>query len=549
MMNIKSPFVLLALLCGLSYPLQAANIVINNLDDPNEGFNDPTPVAPVGDNPKTTLGEQRLYAFQKAAEHWAGKLNSPVTIVIEAKMDPQECDAKSGTLGATGTSYIFYNFQNAPLKDTWYHSALAGSLAGQKLNAELPDIRATFNSDMDNNDNCLQGVSWYYGVDGNVPKPNIDFFGVVLHEIAHGIGFSTFVDASTGQEQQDNSGVAYPDIFETFLEDHSLSQVWSDMTAEQRRTSALNTNNLHWIGKNVIAASSLLKAGTDGDHVRMYAPSEFEPGSSVSHWDTSLYPNELMEPDDTGDEQNIVTDYLLRDLGWDITIGETEPDVPPPNVYCNDTRIDIPDDRPNGLTSSIQINDTGTVSNIAVSLNVEHTFVDDLLVILESSAGTAVTLLDGRERTTECGASNIDAVLWDGASEAANTQCNPEPAAAIEGMVSPFEPLNILNGQSLNGEWRLKVSDLASLDTGSLVRWCLLPESQGVCDGSQVTLNQTSVLQGESLVCNAGVFNGSDIQVKTDGELKINYSSKVNFSSLKVENGGRLHIRYQAPPQ
>src|SRR3712207_8922917 len=33
----------------------------------------------------------------------------------------------------------------------------------------------------------------------------------------------------------------------------------------------------------------------------MYAPSPVEGGSSVSHWDVSLYANQLMEPDVSGD--------------------------------------------------------------------------------------------------------------------------------------------------------------------------------------------------------------------------------------------------------
>src|SRR5687767_11531911 len=51
---------------------------------PPEGFNDPTVVAPVGGNPGTTLGEQRLLAFQHAANIWAQTLDSGVEIRIEA---------------------------------------------------------------------------------------------------------------------------------------------------------------------------------------------------------------------------------------------------------------------------------------------------------------------------------------------------------------------------------------------------------------------------------------------------------------------------------
>ena len=45
-----------------------ATIVIVNADAPDAGFNDPTPVAPVGGNCGTTLGAQRLIVFRTTAE-------------------------------------------------------------------------------------------------------------------------------------------------------------------------------------------------------------------------------------------------------------------------------------------------------------------------------------------------------------------------------------------------------------------------------------------------------------------------------------------------
>ena len=70
-----------ALLAALAVsPAGAATIIVNNINAPGEGFNDPTVVAPVPGNPETTLGAQRLAAFQAAADEWAAKLVSPVTI-------------------------------------------------------------------------------------------------------------------------------------------------------------------------------------------------------------------------------------------------------------------------------------------------------------------------------------------------------------------------------------------------------------------------------------------------------------------------------------
>ena len=83
-------FALLALLVTVAAlpALADATIVIVNLDGPGEGFYDPTPAAPVGGNPGTTLGQQRLNAFAHAANIWAQTLDSNVTIYVNAAFNP-----------------------------------------------------------------------------------------------------------------------------------------------------------------------------------------------------------------------------------------------------------------------------------------------------------------------------------------------------------------------------------------------------------------------------------------------------------------------------
>jgi hypothetical protein len=65
------------------------------------------------------------------------------------------------------------------------------------------------------------------------------------------------------------------------------------------------------------------RAGADGaDHVLMYTPNPLQSGSSVSHWDTSAFPNLLMEPAiNNGLTQSVeppqdLTLELLKDTGW-----------------------------------------------------------------------------------------------------------------------------------------------------------------------------------------------------------------------------------------
>src|SRR5881628_1230186 len=132
-MKITGKLLSLLLLAGLLLAVNApafgaANIVIVNVNAPGVGFNDPTPVAPVGGNPGTTVGQQALNVFQYAANVWGSILDSPVTIYIQASFVPLACTPTAGTLGSAGPIQVFGGFPNAELPNTWYHVALANKL-------------------------------------------------------------------------------------------------------------------------------------------------------------------------------------------------------------------------------------------------------------------------------------------------------------------------------------------------------------------------------------------------------------------------------------
>jgi hypothetical protein len=106
------------------------------------------------------------------------------------------------------------------------------------------------------------------------------------------------------------------DVFMMNLEDHGRAQTWPQLSDIQRAASVTDTNNLHWIGSNVKAVSNILNAGTTGTHVRMYAPAILEEGSSVAHWDTTLTPDEVMEPFDVPSPVDTLTIQMMADIGW-----------------------------------------------------------------------------------------------------------------------------------------------------------------------------------------------------------------------------------------
>ena len=245
------PVTLAALLLLVAPVAGAATFTLVNLDGPGEGFNDPTPAAPVGGNQGTTVGQQRLNVFLEAGRIWGTHLQSTIDIRVQARFDPlSPCDSVSGVLGGAGTLNFASDFVGAPVPNTWYSIALANKLAGADLAPGVNDIQATFNSSVDNS-TCLGSSSWYYGFDHD-EGIHMDLLAVVLHELAHGLGFQTFTTLSTGQFSSNR-----PDIYARHLFDRTRGETWDQMTSNQRAQSAVNNGNLVWNGPYVTNAAPL----------------------------------------------------------------------------------------------------------------------------------------------------------------------------------------------------------------------------------------------------------------------------------------------------
>ena len=193
-----------AVVCALaSEPAGAATVTVR-YPTSGDGFSSSAPRDAASPAPGTTLGEQRRASFQAAADEWARRLTSNVVITIDAEMLALSCNSLGAVLGAAGPSTVSMNWDGAaggdaaPFADTWFHAALANKIANTDLDP-ASDIGATFNRSIDNNDGCLAGINWHYGIDTSpAPPGTISFFTTVLHEIGHGVGVSTFVNPSTG---------------------------------------------------------------------------------------------------------------------------------------------------------------------------------------------------------------------------------------------------------------------------------------------------------------------------------------------------------------
>ncbi len=129
--------------------------------------------------------------------------------------------------------------------------------------------------------------------------------------------------------------------------------------------------------------------------------------------------------------------------------------VPIPDVATVDVPITVPD--------------TGQVQDVNVRIRLNHTFDGDLVIQLVHPDGTIVNLANNR--------GGAGANYGTGANDCSGTPTIFDDAAAatIASGVAPFagtfKPetvLSALNGKPSNGTWKLRVSDTAALDVGTI---------------------------------------------------------------------------------
>jgi hypothetical protein len=109
-------------------------------------------------------------------------------------------------------------------------------------------------------------------------------------------------------------------------------------------------------------------------------------------------------------------------------------------TFDGEAGISIPDNDPKGITSTLNIDEGGTIGELVVNLNVSHTFRGDLRVELHHG-GKVVVLHD-----------------MTGGSD--------------DNLVGSYTVSDFI-GADLAGEWKLVVSDRAAIDLGQLDAWSL----------------------------------------------------------------------------
>jgi hypothetical protein len=247
-----------------SLTASAAELRIQNSNGSGEGFNDTTPATPVGVNFGSTRGQQQIITFQYAAAVWGATLKSPVPTLIDAAFvtsaqdKNMTCDANSGLLGythpvnvlsPTSPSEPFPNFNAS------YVAALANALVGQDTTPNQAHILTRFNAGL-GGANCLAGISFYFGLDNAVAPGQVALLATILHELAHGLGFSSSVNPTTGLASSP------PGIFDYHVFDEVGQTDWHAYSSVQRKPLLVAGDKLAFDGANVKAQAATFLSDT-----------------------------------------------------------------------------------------------------------------------------------------------------------------------------------------------------------------------------------------------------------------------------------------------
>ncbi|WP_299098297.1 reprolysin-like metallopeptidase [uncultured Winogradskyella sp.] len=115
--------------------------------------------------------------------------------------------------------------------------------------------------------------------------------------------------------------------------------------------------------------------------------------------------------------------------------------------------------------NTINVSDSGTISDLRVSVDITHSYIGDLLLQLQHPDGVNFVNIWNRNcNTTAFG--NIDITFKDG--EPAITCASP-----TVGLAAPENALSSFNGLDMNGDWTLVLVDFFNGDTGTLNNWSM----------------------------------------------------------------------------
>ena len=144
-----------------------------------------------------------------------------------------------------------------------------------------------------------------------------------------------------------------------------------------------------------------------------------------------------------------VSDHAQRDFGklnkWSV---EAEIITDTTSRYESSPGIQIPDNEPGGIEDIIEVSGNHIIQNISIEVDVTHTWIGDLNLILVGPGGEEVVLHSREGRSAD----DIQTTYT----------LDNTPGLAV------------FKNKQASGNWSLRISDNANQDTGKLNRWAVI---------------------------------------------------------------------------
>lgn len=190
--------------------------------------------------------------------------------------------------------------------------------------------------------------------------------------------------------------------------------------------------------------------------------------------------------------------------------------------------VSIPDGNLDGVTSTVNVLNTGTITSVKVkNLRGTHSWVGDLAFTLISPNETSVILIDQMCDNLD----NISISLSDAATS--DITCPIDDAATEK----PENPFAVFNGEAASGMWKLVVVDNAGSDVGTLDGWTLeicTASGSGDCPDYRMvdnTIESGSYQAGIQLSSTGSVGGLSDVLFRAGNNVELKPNFNVPASS------------------
>jgi hypothetical protein len=204
-------------------------------------------------------------AVRLAIDIWSRNFKSKVPIKIDVEWGKVE---DRNILASARPGSYFNGFKGAPDNNLWYPSALANALAGKDLDPKRSEILLKVN----------ESVLWSFETDGSPGNQEYDLVSVVLHEIAHGLGFLS----NAQYESFFSTGYIFqPTPFDAYVQLPD-GRTFADFCSRSTDLGKAMQGPLFWSGLKAIESNG-------GAKPKLHTATGYLDGTSITHLDEASF--------------------------------------------------------------------------------------------------------------------------------------------------------------------------------------------------------------------------------------------------------------------